>query len=244
MSPPPELDDFLAAAQTAKKKMLRARVQSGVALGDPLDSLVIALADTVDVLGQMPTALETAAAMGRERAVAEIEAGLADAVSKAVAASAGATSFKQAMRWGIGFIAVFGTILAATAYFAYELPKSLADVQSEMAYQRAKYEFDHELVDVKKSLPAIAAWASKIQSSKDQERARWAVAKPELVEAVMALSPSQQATLVSMIMEVPRWAAIAAQEKSPWPCISFEQTNKFTMNNRPAAVCIVGRNGW
>lgn len=244
MSPPPELKKFMAATQKAKENMLRARVQSGVAHGDPLDPLVIALADTVDVLGQMPAALEAAAAAGREHAMAEVEAGLATAVRKAVAATARATSFKQAMRWGIGFIAVFGTILAATAYFAYELPKSLADIQTERAYQRARDEFDIELADIRKSLPDIAAWASAIQSSKDQERARWAVANPDLVETIGALSRAQQSALVSMIREVPLWAAYSAQEKAPWPCITFEQTNRFLVNNRPAAVCFVGRNGW
>lgn len=42
MSRPPEIKKFMAAAQKAKNNMLRARVQSGVAHGDPLDPLVIA----------------------------------------------------------------------------------------------------------------------------------------------------------------------------------------------------------
>ena len=180
MSPPPEIEDFMVAAQAAMTEIMRARVQSGIAAGDPLNPLIVALANIIAVLGKMPAAvarqqraITTASQAMADAAQAELRASLAETTKDLVNSLGGAVRAKEKWKWMaltgvvLGLVA-FGSewmgqswaVKSANALAQVKIDQIIADTAKELSL--AKAEAEAEIASVKALTPGLPAWAKTI----------------------------------------------------------------------------------
>ena len=169
MAQPNDATAFTAAAKAAMNEILRARTQSGVARNDPLDPLVVALARTIDVLGQMPAAIDqqqkaitTASQAMANKAQAEMEASLAVTAETLVNNLGGAVTAKEKWKWSAACVAVVGLVALGSEWLGQTWAVQNAEARADARIVEMQSRYNAELAQARHDIPKTYAWSQTI----------------------------------------------------------------------------------
>ena len=217
----------MVAAQAAMTEIMRARVQSGIAAGDPLNPLIVALANIIAVLGKMPAAVAR-----QQQAITDASQDIADTAQARLEQTLGETvqdlvgrlgvTIHERERWKwLAICVVSGGLLLTGVYAAaYQMAYANARAEASLKIAASKEAFDNQIKQVQ------AEADQKVASSQLEANKLIQLAKEKIIPETLAWARS--------ILTPP-----SSLDGAPFPCATWGEQQGLKLGGKEIITCSI-----